>query len=243
MTTDETQQLDNWKQFQGTELGSLMSQIYGSKRNTIIYPKVKVKQFNPTEKYIPFQSSTKVIKKDVNVKVPKLTGRKNSENDIIPQNCPINLIPRRKHQDVIEKELDVIRFKQSHYRPAHTKAISSDHEKERLSQICEYKGGKILPAELVNVVSDAPFEIMAKKKELERIEAAKLKRGISTRKTSQQSVLSETEQLAEQISREIEERRQYINEMKSLNALSRHDETRILMEISTRVNELKTIDG
>jgi hypothetical protein len=243
--------MDNWKQFQGSELGSLMSQLYGSKP-TIDYPKPKSsKPFVPKEAYQPYRTTSSNATKDlknVKIKVPRPSGRKGicsadtSSAEVIPAICAVDFIPKRKPQDIINKEIDVIRMKQEHYRPAHVKPISADYEKDRLSQIFEYKGGKILPEELTNRASIAPFEIAERQREKSRIEAIKLKRGL-IRVRKDEPILSPTEQLAEQITSEIEERRQYILDMESNGNLSQAERTRILGEIQTRIHELKHLDS
>ena len=41
MAQFEEDRMDNWKQFHGTELGSLLGSIYGGNKPVIKYPKIK----------------------------------------------------------------------------------------------------------------------------------------------------------------------------------------------------------
>ena len=238
---ENEQPMENWKQFQGTELGALMSQLYGNNKPKVSYPKPKTSnKFNPNQPFQPFGSKIETkseTKRNVKIAVPQPLKNKNS-NDIIH---PIDMIARRKTEGVISREIDEIRMKQSHYRPAHIKPISSDLEKEKLSQIFEYKGGKILPNELTNPITLTPFEITEKNNEKKRIQEIRERRGVGTKKLETRSQLSPNELIAEQINTEINERYNYIKEMKELKSLNKNDENKILYEISKRVNELNKL--
>ena len=134
--------LENWKKFNGTEIGSYLSKIYGKKSN-INYPttsnsNTKQTTFQPNQ---PFKNSGKVehtVKSRTNEKnlVP-LPKRKVKEIKLI---AAVDLIPRRKNETNITNELNNIKLQQQHYRPAYPKALSTDEEKDRLNQICRYKG-------------------------------------------------------------------------------------------------------
>ena len=73
MSNDDEEKMDNWKQFHGTELGGLMSKIYGNEgRPKINYPKPKVrKPAAPKERFLPCggkpdaQDPRKSTKRDV----------------------------------------------------------------------------------------------------------------------------------------------------------------------------------
>lgn len=239
---------ENWKQFQGTELGSLMSQIYGgTNKPAINYPKPKTKAFKPEKSYLPLGNNAdssdprKSTKREVKLNVPKLGGQKHTEAEDI---LPIQVIPRRKAESVIMKELDDIRMRQEKYRPAYVQPISSDKEKDRLSQIFTYKGGKCLPSELVNPISEAPFEIKIRQDEAERVDKLRAKRGLPPKHSSYSSAskMSSSEVLAEQISKEINERREYIESMTKLGLLSTSEEHKIKSEITQRIKELQNLD-
>ena len=131
--------------------------------------------------------------------------------------------------------------RQLHCRSAYMKPISTEDEKERLSQMCEYKGGKALPAELIAPPRDTPLEMQQKKKEKDRLAAIQMKRSGAVHQTRQAVPLSATEQLAEQLSSEIDERRQHLEEM-YVPGLSPADEVRIKAEIFIRVAELQKLD-
>lgn len=240
--------MDNWKQFQGTELGSLLGSIYGSKSSIKInYPKPK-QQSAPVEKkeFIPGGAKLEAVdprkstRRSVNINVPKPNGRNSSYDEEFSLKA-IDVIPKRKSADTIKVELDDIKMRQERYRPAHVKPISSDAEKERLNQIFTFKGGKGLPEELTHPVGETPLEMSQRMKEKERLDSIRQKRGLMVvRQDSHKSVLSYNEELAEQISREIEERTQYLDEMKGLG-LSADKERQLRQEISSKANELKRI--
>eukprot|EP01035_Chromulina_nebulosa_P018998 gene18998-24816_t len=242
----EEEKMDNWKQFQGTELGSLMASLYSNtNKSKINYPVIKTKTrtnqplFRPVSNKLDALDPTRSTKRNVKVLVPKVNGKtSNNENN----EAVINVIPRRKPESEINKELDDIRMRQAHYRPAYAHAITSDAEKDRLSQIFECKGGKILPESVNYPIKDTPIEISNKIKEKQRIESIKFKRGLNTKNIPSKASLSPKELLAEQITEEVNERYNYINEMKSINALSKEDETRIKSEINQRLKELATVD-
>jgi hypothetical protein len=111
---------ENWKQFQGTELGSLMAQIYGgNNKPNINYPKPKTKTFKPEKTFLPLGNSADAsdprktsIRRDVVIAVPKPSGARRPSEELLP----VNFIPRRKGEAVIMKEIDDIRMRQEAYR-------------------------------------------------------------------------------------------------------------------------------
>lgn len=244
--TAEKDSMDNWKQFQGTELGGLMSQLYGAQnRPKVNYPKPKVKApFLPEKGFIPGGASAEAVdprkcsvKRDV--KIAKPTFGKKSADQIIH---PVDTLARRRSESVIKAELDDIKMRQNHYRPAFRQAISSDQEKDRLSQICTFKGGKALPSEFVLPIQEAPFEIEEKRRleELQSRHKAK-KYGAHVTKKVLPTEISPSEQLAMQITKEIDERREYLEEMRNLGICA-EKEGKIKAEISQRLLELKRLD-
>ena len=193
------------------------------------------KSFIPGGAKIDASDPRKATRRNVQVDVPKVAQRGPSRSY-----KAIDLIDRRKSADVIKTEIDDIQLKQSRYRPAYVQPISADSEKDRLSQVFTFKGGKALPDELTNPVGVAPFEIAAKKKEQERLQSIRLKRGGSLRRGPRTApVLSVEEQLAEQIRSEIDERTQHLHEMRALGVKDK--ETALKAEIARKVAELKSL--
>jgi hypothetical protein len=247
----ETESLDSWKQFHGTELGGLLSSIYGNpNRVKINYPKPKQSTKNQDKKgFIPGGAALeasdprKVTRRNVNVAVPKVCGRPSSEGLENTENIkPIDLIPKRKSASVIQVELDDIKMRQERYRPAHVKPISEDREKDRLNQIFTYKGGKGLPAELTFPISEAPFEIAEKKKEKDRLDAIRQKRGLMVVNNSKSTkALSNDELLAKQIQSEIEERSSHLEEMRRIG-MKPQQEKSLERDLAIRLEELKKLE-
>jgi hypothetical protein len=241
--------MNNWKQFQGTELGGLLGSIYGNQNRTKInYPVPKQKQCIEKKEFIPgggkidSTDPRKSTRRAVSLNVPKPTGRGGKENDEFSSLKPVDFIPKRKSADSIKVEMDDIRLKQERYRPAHVKPISSEAEKERLSQICTFKGGKGLPQELTHLTGEMPLEAAQRAKERERIEAIRQKRGLLAVQQKPEPVLSVNEQLAQQISREIEELTEHFEEMKTLG-LSKEKEGQLRHEISIKIQELNKVQN
>lgn len=250
----EEDKMDNWKQFQGTELGALMGSIYGNEnRPKIIYPKpkTKVNKTNPpTEPFLPGGAKAgatdprKATRVDKKVMVP-VVGRGSGNK---PKYSKVDFIPHRRSETTSKAAIDDIVMRQQHFRPAHVKAISTDDEKEKLSQICTYKGGKGLPQELTHPQGEAPFELAEKKKAAERMKQVRdrhnARRGrIESDPTTEVHcpVVSHQENLAAQISAEIQERCDFLEEMTAMGASSA-DMTTVRNEIKKRVAELKVLE-
>ena len=140
------EETENWKQFQGTELGSLLGSIYGSKPS-INYPKPKVRkgsvESSPHGNFIvgakvDAADPRKSTRRAVSIDLP--TFGKQSKQPSHGPPALVDIIPKRRSETIIRAELDEIKMKQNHYRPAYRQPISSEDEKQRLSEICTYKG-------------------------------------------------------------------------------------------------------
>ena len=107
-----------------------------------------------------------------------------------------------------------------------------------------HTGGKCLPSEITYPVSEAPFEIKQRLEEAEGLDRMRMRRGLPPKQQPHQrsSNLGAAELLAEQISQEINERREYLEEMSQLGSLSSAEERKIKAEISQRVHELQSLD-
>jgi len=145
MSADEEQ---NWRQFQGSELGSLLSSIYGRPQTNIKYPKVATRRAEARDIWRPIANKPGAVdprsasRREVAVEVPKMRGGRSFSRPAL-----IDCVPKRRNESEIRSELQTIKLQQTHYRPAHF-AARGDAEKERVSEIFTYKGGKGLPEEL-----------------------------------------------------------------------------------------------
>lgn len=248
----EESEMNNWKQFQGTELGALMSSIYGNQNKPKInYPRlqskakpVEHKTFIPGGAKLDAEDPRKNTRRVVNIDVPKHFKERNENIK------PIDLINRRRNEQHIRAELEEIKLRQTHYRPANVKPISAEEEKERLNQIFAYKGGKGLPQELTQPVGEMPLEIEFRRKEAERADAVRIKRGLAPKagmlavsgsNVKRNAPLSENEQMAELIKTEIEERREHLQEMQALGGLKPEKERQMKLEIAKKVAELEAL--
>ncbi len=223
------------------------------RRPVINYPKPRTKARPPPGQFIPGGSKAdssdprKATKRNVDVAVPRLKGATVKVEDQVNMEIDAGSsrfaphIPRRKNAGEIKAELDEIQMRQRYYRPAHVKAVSSDSEKDRLAQICEYKGGKGLPSQVIVPAREAPFERAGRLKEEERMEKVRAKHRKSGPAVAP-TPMSAAEELKMQISREVSERCDYLEEMKSMGALDPQKERAIKQEISFRVNELKRLE-
>lgn len=239
----------NWRQFQGTELGGLMARLYGNENKPVVnYPKPKQKKFTPPPTFIPGgakHDSTDPRKstftKGVPIDVPVPTGGRKPRKW-----AAVDLIPHRKAGNTIQTELDDIRMRQAHYRPAHSQAYSSAEEKDKYAQICQYKGGKGLPEELTQAKGDAPFEVQRKNKENELFAQRKLaklqRQGKAPPVAAPSAPLSATEQLMEQITEEIRERTEYLAEIADAGGSNAKIVSQMRGEISERVSRLRQLE-
>ena len=228
----------NWQQFRGTELGTLLTSLYGNPRPAINYPKPKTKSFAPTGRFsnsgaLPVPAT----KKNVVVAVPKPTAPHAAR--AVP--APVDLISRRKGADAIKAEMDEIQMRQAHYRGPLVREIG-DREKDRFAQICAFKGGKALPEELTCPAGEAPFEVAERRRERDRVQQVMMRRNPAKYAPAPAAPsLSDAEQLKEQIASEINERRQYLEEMRREN-LKGTDEAQLRGEISQRIAELQKLE-
>jgi hypothetical protein len=242
---DEEESMDNWKRFQGTELGSLLGSIYGNPNRTKInYPKPKAmqivhdkKEFIPGGAKLNASDSRKATRRNVKVAVPKPVGNRHENQENIK---PVDYIPRRRGVASIQQELDDIRMRQEHYRPAFVKPVSVVAEKDRLTQIFTFKGGKALPEELTMPVGEAPFEVQNRRKEIERLNTIRQKRGLTVVRSGSQRAMSTDEEFAQQIQREIEERAQHLEDMRQIG-LKPVQEKVMMRELAQRVDELQRL--
>jgi len=239
----------NWQQFQGTQLGSVLAGIYGNKpKINYPVPKQTKNAFDPAKvKFKPCnapvvhgaQDPRKTTRRDVKLAVP--TGFRGEAARPGALHA-ISYIPHRRGAAEIKAEMEEINDRQKHYRPAARRAIG-ESEKDRYSQVCAFKGGKIMPAEITPPSAEAPFEAVAK---LNAIEMEKkfraTRKGLSARPSNTPAPTSarmtQEQEMASQIQAEIEERCNYLEEMKAMGAISKSEIQAVQSEIKSRTLEL-----
>ena len=240
----------NWQQFRGTELGGLLQTIYGQPRPAINYPKPKTKAFQPDGKFKSSGAAPIVAtRRNVTVAVPRVGGAAASSSsrtrdDDRPRPAPVDCIARRKQVDRIKAEQDEFKIQQTFYRGPMVREMG-EREKDRCAQIFGFKGGKALPDELTCPAGDAPFELAEKRRERERVEKVMERRNPAKYAAMRQPtapMLSEVEQLKEQIVSEINERRSYLEDMRSQHLTTQND-VKIRGEISQRIAELHKLEN
>ena len=226
------------------------------RRPVINYPKPKTKPRPSSGVFIPGGSAIdssdprKSTRKKVDLSVPRLTGR--GQGNVIDMDIDgtsatcaskVNNIPRRKGAQEIKAEIDEINFRNKHYRPAHTQAVSSEAEKDRFVQICEFKGGKGLPTQVIPAAREAPFERIERMKEERRMDEVRAKhRKNPSLAGVAPSALSTMESLKMQISREVTERCNHLEDLRELGVLNRQKEAEMKADIAFRVKELNRLE-
>jgi hypothetical protein len=235
---------EHWRAFQGTELGSMLTRLYGNAKPKINYPKPRTSNtFKPDQKFISGGSVDAVdprksgFNRNASVTRPKVGAGKRSPIKF----AAVDLISKRRGAEVIQNEIEEIRFRDRHYRPAHQQAISSDQEKDRLNQIFTHKGGKGLPEAGTHVIGEAPFERAERVKREEDWAARRARRRGETFPALPAAKLSTEEELAMQITKEINERREYLMEMQE-QGLPEQRINVVKREIAQRVRELQSLN-
>lgn len=249
----------NWQQFRGSELGSVLAGIYGSKpKINYPVPKVAKNAFDPSKQnFRPVnarvvhgaQDPRKTTRRDAStLLVPKhFHGEKGQDPNQLDAAGPISFIPHRRGAAEIWKEMEEQSERQRHYRPAARRVIG-DTEKDRYSQICAYKGGKALMPELTPPPSEAPFETEAKHKAAQlELKFRSSRKGLTARDANananmsaatSKAPLTANQQLAAQIQCEIDERCEHLESMRDSGAMSKAEIAALQADIKRRTLEL-----
>lgn len=237
-TPPPLQPAQSWKALaeEDPAVGRLLKSIYGSKVEVSQAPKFKSvpRSAESTPRFSASGVSTVVpVVEKVNVPVPKFRGPKAPKLSMIETAA----IRRRRESD-IRQELDRNAERAAAYRPPNIKAIATEDEKIRLAEKNFYGGGKGLPLELTNPAQPIPSELAARRREADRIARAQRRReGLPEESEMPASAPQPT--LFDQVANEVEERQQYLQDMKASGLPIKPDvERRIMAEIDTRVAQL-----
>lgn len=243
----------NWQQFQGSELGSVLKGIYGNKpKINYPVPKKAKNAFDPNkQKFNPVNAKVVHGAQD-----PRKTTRRDTSSLLVPKHFhgaapnmeldsagPISFIPHRRGASEIRLEMEKEQDRQRYYRPAQRRGIGED-EKERYSQVCAYKGGKALMADLTPPPSDTPFELAAKIKMASMESKFRASRkGLSARdgnvhNTVAAAPLTSNQLLSTQIQQEINERCEHLEQMREIGAISKNEIKALQADIKHRTLEL-----
>ena len=104
---------EHWKQFHGTELGSLLAGIYGGTKPKINYPKIKKDKhasniedltWRPISNKPYAVDPRKTTRRKVDLDVPKMRGGKSHAPLAL-----IDCIPKRKNEIEIRQEIEDIK--------------------------------------------------------------------------------------------------------------------------------------
>ena len=134
---------------------------------------------------------------------------------------------------MIKVEIDDAQMRIDHYRPAYQRPVATEDEKNRLNEICTFRGGKSLPEEMTFPAMDMlPSEFRAKQKEQERIDKARRRRAGMPEEAAAApaagSSLPKDSSLVEHICGEIEERRQFLEDMEGLGGQSAESKRQVI---------------
>jgi len=241
----------NWKAFDtSTEAGKLLQQLYGGqmKNPNIEYPKLQPRADAAKQrpKFIPggaregASDPRAATKRAANVNVPKM-GRHERARP-----AAIEYVEKRRSGAVIDAQVQDAKMRLECYRPPNVKPFSTDAEKAKVQERFEFGGGRCLPEELTHHAGPLPSEMVAKRKERERVEKAwETRRGGDTQcgaagapAAAAGAPNKENSALAEQIMLEIEERQAFLRDMQALGQGKKH-ERQVASEIAVRMRELE----
>ena len=143
---DVEEPMENWRRFQGSELGSVLAGIYGGTRPKINYPKPKQNKHAPDLK----EATWRAVSNKPSAVDPRKTTRRDTTGMFVPKVnggrarsrlSLVDCIPQRRNETSIKEEMSRVKSKITSYRPAQTHGSRGINEKDRLGQIFEFKGG------------------------------------------------------------------------------------------------------
>ena len=242
-----------WGNFERTSsAGVLMARLYGKRyQPRVTYPDPRPTGSGaapaPRPGFIPGGAaptqrdprSRRVQRgKALAVRVPRVGGPRGGR-------CAsaIDVVERRRPAEAIQGELEDNQMRIDAYRPPHVMPVSTAAQKDRLSEINEFRGGRSLPAELTQAPRPGPLPSEAKRRPAAGAPAGGSgagRPGSSAPGGSRGEGAPGSppgELLAEQLREEIAERQLHYEELRRLGA-ARETLRRIEAEVRCRVSEL-----
>ncbi|KAJ1460348.1 hypothetical protein M885DRAFT_509291, partial [Pelagophyceae sp. CCMP2097] len=218
----------------------MLKKLYGGAAGhpNIAYPQLRTKPSTQPPAFIPGgakigsadpRAKTRIVKE---VAVPRRVAppREYSAIDLVP-----HLKPKRD----IDAFVAETKLQTEGFRPAVCKPVSTDEEKARLQERCEWGGGKALPAEMTQAGGALPSKAAAQAKERARVNAVwRRRRGEPEPSAPSSGPADLATQRVEMLTREIEDRQKYLVNMTKLGV--HNDATRrVDTEITIRKHELR----
>ena len=216
---DEHKHSDSWKAFNGdTQAGRLLAKLYGGqKENKINYPVLKTRSRPQNAPFIPGGAKNVSANSRTKHKQTKITDRATNVPRMgvghYKRPAAIDYVPKRRNEETI-KEVSKQDERKYYWAPGVTKGVSTDEEKKRLQRANTHNGGKALPVGMLPDSSAIP----------EKKSVSKQKLGAA--------------ELFDAITLEIEERKQFLDDMEKLGKADEH-RARIQAEIKERVADMQ----
>jgi len=236
-----------WRKIdRSTKAGRMLARIYGGKKPTINYPKVRRRKDAGTAQRRKFGAATTKTQRSNHVNVPIPVPAGSSMSSV---RYPLPNRPMRKPRAEIEREMKQQRRAKLAERPVPLrKGISTAAEKLRLQQQFQFGGGKALPSKLLPHDGGQSYAAVGTVRNLTQDAQVTRARGAITRRETERaeralaaSGSGEDEALFKELVREIAERSAFLKEMRELKQLSAAKERGIEREIEARISKMRTL--
>jgi hypothetical protein len=207
-------QLDNlWKEFgRESQAGKILFALYKApNKPKVFYPAVKTKK-----KPLPIEESrSKSAKPQPQIEYPDPIKKKTHKFH------PIDFVPHKKNKKDIEMDLET---EYRHIKPPPNRGVNREEMKTQLQDKFTKGTGALPKKVMLPSVSDLEIKPVAR-----------------TKPAPAKEVTTDLEELFNMIVREIQERTQFLQEMKDMNQITEEVEERIKGEIASRISELQKL--